>query len=43
MRYVKNNKRLYVHRVERDYVLATYYAGDGYKTAWFTAKYIKID
>lgn len=27
MRYVKNNKRLYVHRVERDYVLATYYAG----------------
>ncbi|EOU1808086.1 hypothetical protein DMN40_09675 [Clostridium perfringens] len=43
MGYVKNNERLYVHRVEGDYVLATYYAGDGYKTAWFTKKYINMN
>ncbi|HFE9700903.1 hypothetical protein P5E48_04530 [Clostridium perfringens] len=40
MGYVKNNERLYVHRVEGNYALATYYAGNGYKTAWFTKKYV---
>ena len=43
MGYVKNNERLYVHRVEGKYALATYYARDGYKTAWFTKEYIIKD
>lgn len=43
MGYVSNGERLYVHRIEGDYALATYFAGNGYKTAWFTAKYIKMD
>lgn len=43
MGYVKNGERLYVHKLEDGYALATYFASDGYKTAWFTAKYIKID
>ncbi|EOU1739868.1 glycosyl hydrolase family 25 [Clostridium perfringens] len=43
MGYVKNNERLYVHRIEGNYALATYYAGNGYKTAWFTVKFIKKD
>ncbi|EGT3616077.1 N-acetylmuramoyl-L-alanine amidase [Clostridium perfringens] len=43
MGYVKNNERLYVHKIENGYALATYFANDGYKTAWFTAKYIKLD
>lgn len=38
--YVKNNEKLYVHKIENDYALATYFAGNGYKTAWFTNKYI---
>lgn len=40
MGYVKNGEKLHVHRTEGNYVLATYYAGSGYKTAWFTAKYL---
>lgn len=43
MGYVKNNERLYVHKIENGYALATYFADYGYKTAWFTAKYIKMD
>ncbi|WP_300347553.1 GH25 family lysozyme [Clostridium sp.] len=43
MGYVKNNERLYVHKIENGYALATYFAGDGYKTAWFTNKYILRD
>lgn len=43
MGYANNNERLYVHKIEGSYALATYFAGSGYKTAWFTAKYIKID
>ncbi|MDZ4992780.1 N-acetylmuramoyl-L-alanine amidase [Clostridium perfringens] len=43
MGYVKNNERLYVHKIENEYALATYLASEGYKTAWFTAKYIKMD
>lgn len=43
MGYVKNAERLYVHKIESGYVLATYFASDGYKTAWFTAKYISLD
>lgn len=43
MGYVNNNERLYVHKIENGYALATYFAGKGYKTAWFTAKYIKMD
>ena len=43
MGYVKNNERLYVHRVEGNYALATYYAGYGYKTAWFTVSYVIRD
>lgn len=43
MGYVTNNERLFVHKIENDYALATYSAGEGYKTAWFTSKYIKID
>ena len=42
MGYVKNSERLHVHRIEGKYVLATYYAGTGYKTAWFTSKYILL-
>ena len=41
MGYVTNGERLYVHRTEGNYALATYFAGDGYKTAWFTAKYLE--
>lgn len=41
MGYVKNGERLYVHKVEENYALSTYFAGDGYKTAWFTAKYLE--
>ncbi|MDM0474848.1 hypothetical protein QTH03_07280 [Clostridium perfringens] len=41
MGYVKNNERLYVHRVEGDYALCTYFAGEGYKNAWFTVKYLE--
>lgn len=43
MGYANNNERLYVHKIEGGYALATYFAGSGYKTAWFTAKYIKLD
>lgn len=43
MGYVKNNERLYVHKIEGNYALATYYAGNGYKTAWFTKQYIIKD
>lgn len=43
MGYVKNGERLYVHKIESGYALATYFAGDGYKTAWFTAKYVNLD
>lgn len=43
MGYINNNERLYVHKIENGYALATYFAGKGYKTAWFTAKYIKMD
>ena len=43
MGYVKNSERLFVHKVENNYALATYLAGEGYKTAWFTSKYIKLD
>ena len=41
MGYVTNGERLYVHRTEGNYALATYFTGDGYKTAWFTAKYLE--
>lgn len=41
MGYVTNGERLYVHRTEGNYALATYFAGNGYKTAWFTAKYLE--
>ncbi|MBO3333489.1 GH25 family lysozyme [Clostridium perfringens] len=41
MGYVKNGERLYVHRTEGNYSLCTYFAGNGYKTAWFTAKYLE--
>ncbi|WP_221400218.1 GH25 family lysozyme [Clostridium perfringens] len=41
MGYVTNGERLYVHRIEGNYALATYFAGNGYKTAWFTAKYLE--
>ncbi|EGT3620537.1 peptidoglycan recognition protein family protein [Clostridium perfringens] len=41
MGYVTNGERLYVHRIEGNYALATYFAGNGYKTAWFTKKYIE--
>lgn len=43
MGYVKNNERLYVHKVKGKYALATYYAENGYKTAWFTKKYIRLE
>lgn len=43
MGYINNNERLYVHKIENGYALATYFTRKGYKTAWFTAKYIKID
>lgn len=42
MGYVKNGETLYVHKIEGGYALATYFSGAGYKTAWFTAKYIKM-
>lgn len=41
MGYVKNGERLYVHRTEGNYALCTYFASNGYKTAWFTAKYLE--
>ena len=41
MGYVTNGERLYVHRTEGNYALCTYFAGNGYKTAWFTAKYLE--
>ena len=43
MGWVKNGERLYVHKIERGYALGTYFASNGYKTAWFTAKYISLD
>ena len=43
MGYVKNGERLYVHKIESGYALGTYFASNGYKTAWFTAKYISLD
>lgn len=43
MGYVKNGESLYVHKIEDGYALATYFASDGYKTAWFTEKYIRLD
>lgn len=43
MGYVKNGERLYIHKIENGYALGTYFASDGYKTAWFTAKYISLD
>ncbi|MBK1810538.1 N-acetylmuramoyl-L-alanine amidase [Clostridium sp. YIM B02505] len=43
MGYVNNGERLFVHKSEGDYVLATYFAGVGYKTAYFTEKYIEMD
>ncbi|HHQ4408884.1 hypothetical protein P5F55_04430 [Clostridium perfringens] len=42
MGYVKNNEILYGHKIEGNYALETYYAGNGYKTAWFTKKYIRL-
>lgn len=39
--YVKNGERLLLHKIEGNYALCTYFAGEGYKTAWFTAKYIE--
>lgn len=41
MGYVRNGERLYVHKIEGNYALCTYFAGNGYKTAWFTAKYLE--
>lgn len=41
MGYVRNGERLYVHRTEGNYSLCTYFARDGYKTAWFTAEYLE--
>ncbi|GKU26381.1 hypothetical protein CFOLD11_32080 [Clostridium folliculivorans] len=43
MGYIKNGERVFVHKVVGKYVLATYFAGVGYKTAYFTGNYIKID
>ena len=43
MGYVKNGERLYVHKIESGYALGIYFASNGYKTAWFTAKYISLD
>ena len=43
MGWVKNGERLYVHKIESGYALGTYFASNGYKTAWFTAKYISLD
>lgn len=43
MGFVKNGERLFVHKVVGNYVLATYFAGIGYKTAYFTEKYVKLD
>ncbi|EHK2347922.1 N-acetylmuramoyl-L-alanine amidase [Clostridium perfringens] len=43
MGYVKNGERLYIHKIEIGYALGTYFASNGYKTAWFTAKYISLD
>ncbi|GFZ32559.1 hypothetical protein CSC2_30850 [Clostridium zeae] len=43
MGYVNNGERLLVHKLEGDYVLATYFAGLGYKTAYFTREYVKVD
>ena len=43
MGYVKNQERLFVHKIENNYALATYLASEGYKTAWFTSEYIKLD
>lgn len=43
MGYVENGERLYVHKREGDYFLCTYSGRKGYKTAYFTAKYIKLD
>lgn len=40
---VNNGERLFVHKLEGDYVLATYFAGVGYKTAYFTREYVKMD
>ncbi|MDZ4994567.1 N-acetylmuramoyl-L-alanine amidase [Clostridium perfringens] len=42
MGYVKNGERLLLHKIEGNYALCTYFAGEGYKTAWFTKKYIEI-
>lgn len=39
---VHSGEILYVYRTEGNFALATYFAGNGYKTAWFTAKYLKI-
>lgn len=43
MGYIENGERVLVHKVQGDYALATYYASNGHKTAWFTAKYLKLD
>ena len=43
MGWIKNGERLYVHKIESGYALGTYFASNGYKTAWFTAKYISLD
>lgn len=42
MGYVKNGERLLLHKIEGNYALCTYFAGEGYKTAWFTKEYIEI-
>ena len=36
MGYVKNGERLLLYKIEGNYALCTYFAGEWYKTAWFT-------
>lgn len=42
MGFVTNGERLYVHKTEGNYALCTYFAGNGYKTAWFTKAYLEL-
>lgn len=36
-----NNEKCYLHIIDGEYALCTYGTSNGYKTAWFTAKYIQ--
>lgn len=43
MGYVECGERLYVHKIEGNYALATYFSSNGHRTAWFTKAYIRMD